>query len=182
MVREVFTNPIEQPYGNALACLLQSQSLYKASQPITLDRLSPFVQSWSPKSHSHTGLKPEQEDVMRCFYLAEDISIEFKAPTFLYQSSPPTVHSREDVSLENRIVVTQASKSKPDEGEIWFVKVVSPQGIYALQPLEGKPLTPVDYKVFCKDNELSPIVPSTEQERAYIQALFSTQSLAIELS
>lgn len=182
MVQEVLTIPIEQPYRNALACLLRSQRLHETPQPITFDRLSPFVQSWSPKSHSHTGLKPEQEDVMRCFSLANDIASEFKAPVFLYQTSPPTKYSREDVSLENRIVVTQGSKSIADEGEVWFVKVVGPQGTFALQPLEGKPLTPVDYEVFCKDNKLSPIVPSTEAERASITALYQQRTPILELS
>ncbi|MEK7079273.1 MAG: hypothetical protein AAB929_04350 [Patescibacteria group bacterium] len=182
MVREAFRNPIEQPYRNALASLLRSQRLYLNPQPITLDRLSPLVGSWSPKSHSHTGLKPEQEDVMRCFSLAVDIANEFKAPVYLYQTVPPTIHSREDITRPYRIVVTQATKSMAEEGEVWFVKVVGPQGTYAIQPLERKPLTPVDYETFCKENEFSPIIPATEAERAFIAALYSKQPSVLELS
>lgn len=181
MVREIFRNPIEKPYRNALACMLRSQRSHETPQPITFDRLGAFVGSWSPKLHTYPRLKPEQEDVMRCFYLAEDISREFMAPIFLYQSSPPTEYSRENESLENRIVVTQASKSIPDEGEVWFVKVVGPQGTYAIQPLEGKPLTPVDYEIFCKENGFSPIVPSTEAERAFIAAMYSQEPSVLGL-
>ncbi|MBI4973644.1 hypothetical protein HZC27_03480 [Candidatus Roizmanbacteria bacterium] len=174
--------PIERPYWSALSRLLQSQNLYNDPQPITFERLGLFAKSWQPKLYTYPRLRPEQEDVMRCFYLAEDIANEIKAPIFLYQTVPPSEHSREDVSLKNRIVVTQASISIPDEGEVWFVKVVGPQGTYAIQPLEGKPLTPVDYETFFKENEFSPIVPSTETEQAYIAAMYSREPSVSELS
>ena len=53
---------------------------------------------------------------MRCFSLAVDIANEFKAPVYLYQTVPPTKHSREDITRPYRIVVTQATKSMAEEG------------------------------------------------------------------